>query len=654
MSTRCLGIGLAVSLTFLAPSHANAQAQAGAGERPAKPQVNADQVRRLLDEAVAAVDAIEAEVTDARKFGPPEYSGYPARLAPHKAEVLGVIAQAHESFGTTESARKCWASATEAILFATADARNWHADPDETASALTRLAQSRARSGDRAAALDLLSRAASEPPIVRVNVVMPAPPPPGVPMPLEPETLVRMHIAAAQAKIGDHAASHKLFASLIEQAERVEDVEGRVTRLSKIAALQPTEEARSTWERAARIASSSSSDILKAKMMDALIRARIGAGDVEATLQMLEALNGDARAYALCCAADELARSPKTIEPRVVADLLARARRTSFDHPLKRAQALLLTARVQARHADPEGAAQTLALVLSDSVDLGVVFDMGRVQVLSDIATAQLAKGAKDAGQKAAVDAMKVVASCRRAGIASTFPISAIARVQTKAGDVAGALESVALIEDSLGKVEPLVAIATTIAETGDRTAARKVLERARQAVAAAPRELLWEAAEFGGDRRHGPWQGAFRPTSEMKLSSAWQRIAIAHAECRDVNEALMITNDVKLVTAPMLNESNECLARIALAQARTGDFAGAAKSLAERQIMQNHDRPIIEGDAVVYPEEEVARLHVRAGGARDVLAWGSKLPNPVSRMDALRGFAKELGAIGDLSRPHK
>jgi hypothetical protein len=273
--------------------------------------------------------------------------------------------------------------------------------------------------------------------------------------------------------------------------------------------------------------------------------------------------------------------------------------------------------------------------------------------------------------------------------------LRSIALAQVKAGDLAGALNTLATIGSAYYRVGVLTAIATRQAGAGDRTAAEKTfkeaLETAQRASApdfgdrrvktddrAAQAEALVAVAQARaaagdmkaalkiaaelpdtGSRGHqsqarqavaveqaraGEFKGALLTAAAIPRDAAREEalkeIATLQAQAGDGEAALQT---VKGLTAERAEWYRiEVLLALGRARAKGGDRAGAAKTL--QQALHAAER-VVDPPRVKHLKHsllrEVATAQAELGMAREALAWVGKLDDPALKSAALLGVAK-------------
>ena len=238
-----------------------------------------------------------------------------------------------------------------------------------------------------------------------------------------------------------------------------------------------------------------------------------------------------------------------------------------------------------------------------------------------------------------------------------------IARVQAKAGDIAGALSTARSIGEDRPRAWALNAVAKVQAKVGDIAGA---LSTARSIGEGRPRAWALNAVAEA-QARAGDSHGAARSIAEA-LSTArsisdtvdrvfsLHHIAEAQAKAGDSHGAARSIAEA-LSTARSIGEDWQrarALNAVAEAQARAGDSHGAARSIAEalsttRSIGEDWQRAIALSD-IAGVQARAGDSHGAARSIAEALSTARSIASAAFRTSALGAIAKAQAKAGDIA----
>jgi len=368
----------------------------------------------------------------------------------------------------------------------------------------------------------------------------------------------------------------------------------------------------------------------KALMIGLIGAAQIEAGDQAGAAEMLRLALGSAASIS-----DPIAKTKTSawieflrMRERLLAGDLPGAEAIAIaipDDTNRRHQALVEIARAQAKTGDLSGASRTISLLPPDR------------QVFERLLAGDL-RGAQD-----------IAATIPDDTSGKDFAVTEIARAQAKAGDVPGALRSIASLPQGkpaarnvwIERDEGLKRIATAQAESGDVPDALELAESIQSA--------FWKDMAVMGiaevQANAGDTQGALQTLARMKSgffkASALRENVSSRAKAEDLPRALEVASSIE---PPAL--ALRPLVEIAEAQAKFGDCAGAARTVS--RVLEAWAVPQ-EGSAEnPSPLNSVVLIQTEIGDVPGALHIAGGLPNATLRAGALEKIAKIQAQAGD------
>ena len=194
-----------------------------------------------------------------------------------------------------------------------------------------------------------------------------------------------------------------------------------------------------------------------------------------------------------------------------------------------------------------------------------------------------------------------------------SWPLAEIAGAQARAGDIAGAREAVKSIVEADAQALALAEIARAQAAAGDIAGAQETLKSVRAVVKsiAAVGQSVWLLSQIAGAQAAaGDIAGARETVKSSGEASvhfnALPQIARAQAAAGDIAGAQETLNSVRAVVKSIVaaGPDDRMLPEIAGAQAATGDIAGARETV----------KSIVEAEAQAYALALIAGAHAAAG----------------------------------------
>jgi hypothetical protein len=416
----------------------------------------------------------------------------------------------------------------------------------------------------------------------------------------------------------------------LDTADSLTDPFHKVQALLEIAQSDSCAEAKAVWAKAHDFALSRKEEYLRAQTVGMVIRARLQALPAEETLTLIaDRIKGDLQHYALWVVADEIAVNDKPVPPKAVERLYQLAQKAEFDRPSKKIKVFQRIAEAQARLGDFDGAYRTAGEPHPVNDIQTFRATQARAYVMKAIAEAQLKAKHRNAARDTVLSAIEMFAPLPEEDAEAYFPLADLCLLQAKAGDLAGALQTVGAVSSSAWKVHILAEIAVGHAEAGRQDDARKTIRMAFDASRRAPNDALWTGLTTGI-----PADFAQRADP---MGPVLQTLANAQARIGDLDGAQKSLAEIS--SSGFGDQTRtQAIEQIVGTRLEAGDVAGARRVA---ELLPDDENPYVTNKSSLL--ERIAKLQAKKGDAADALDWAARQKTPGSRLYLLRGLAEGI-----------
>lgn len=509
-----------------------------------------------------------------------------------KSSALVTVAQAQVKAGDPAAAIKTLEQARQAAVRIPEDSRK--------AFALTEVAKAQTEAGAQAGAITTLEQALQAAGILHSEV------------PEKAEAL--SGIAAAQARAGDRAGAAHIFTQAAQIDSLIQNPDDKWASLSEIAAAQA---AAGFIQEALHTISEILDEPTKVEAVHTIVKTQTEAGDIEGVLRTAgEIRNEPEKAAALREITFSLAGAGHVQEA-------AQAAAAIPDGAAVKARALASVARAQLEAGDRANALKTLEQALQAAATLQSEVPE-KAEALIAIAAVQAKSGDRAGATNALDQAVKSAGGIRDRG-RKRFVLESIARAQFRAGDVPGALETVASFPSNSQKAAVLCSVGAARAKVGDHAGVAKIVEQI----------LLTAAAIEAGPEKVSFLIGGLGPiwhSQTMMKDGA--------GAARTLEQAFLAIATIQ----PEIPDKAKAFRTIAQGQVLVGDRANAARTLEQALQTIKDSNKATDADL-----RDIALVQMEVGGIYPAMQTAAGIRGEKERGAVLKVIAWVQAKSGDM-----